>query len=661
MKKHYYLARCVVALSLIWVFPAWGKELQIQNAEKSIIETMVVTAGRIKEKKEDLTTNITILTEEKIKQSYAQDLGDLLGKEGFMIREYPNSTTSVSIRGFKTANMGDELDGYVLILINGRRAGTGDLSRIMMDNVERIEIIRGPGAVQYGASAMGGVVNVITKKGKDRFSAHAEEILGSWNYQKTSIGMTGQFNAFDLSFTASKASQDDYDTGDGSEYSNTGFDAKKRISLNTGWTFAPKNRIGIIYTGYEGEGIGSPGYLVANDPDDYVDNDLYSVDLIYDGQTRDEFLSWNLRYFKGENEYESFDPETYGNVHDYFKEMDRQGAQAQVTANWDLVRVTAGIDWINYALSNTYTIAGEEHSYDNPAAFFMAKAGLLDNTLMLSIGGRYDQYEVESDEGQSKDNSNWTSSIGAVYKLIPGLSVRANYAEAFKMPSPDQLFMFDDYSAWGFGVWSGNENLQPEKSKTYEIGMDFNRSAFSSSLTWFYTKFDNKIGYSYIAAQDLTRYDNIDGATISGIEGSLKMDVAKLAGWSAYRLTPYVSFTYLTEYTDEENDIDLQLNPEWTASYGLRFAKPDAGFNSSLNFAYTGSQDITDYVGNGQTSLDSFTIADLVMSKTLLSFNKYGDLSIKAEIRNLLDKNYEYIQGYPMPGRTFYVGLKYVF
>jgi vitamin B12 transporter len=508
---------------------------------------------------------------------------------------------------------------------------------------------------------MGGVINVITKKGADQFSAHAEEILGSWNYQKTSIGASGEFNSFDFSFNGSKASQDDYDTASGVTYYNTGFDSKERISFNAGWTFAPENRIGFIYTGYEGDGIGNSGRLNTNDLDDYVDHAIKTVDLVYDGQTHDEFLIWNLRYFNGKDEYETFDPENYGSVHSYFRDTDQQGAQAQLTANWDYAHVTAGADWVNYAISNTYTLAGQENTYDNPAAFLMAKTKLLDNKLVLSAGGRYDKYEVESDDGQSKDDANWSSSLGAVYKVIPGLSVRANYAEAFRMPTADELYMFTDYSAWGFGIWSGNANLKPEESKTYEIGLDFSKSAFSSSLTYFKTDFENKIAYAYIPAQNLTRYKNVNGATISGIEGSLQFDIASLLGWTSYQLVPYTSFTYLNEYTDEENNKDLQYTPEWTASYGLRFANPDIGFSSSLNFTYNSDQDITDYAGTGKTTLDGFTTADLVVSKTLLSFEKYGDISMKAEIRNLFDEAYEVVQGYPTPGRTFYVGLKYVF
>jgi len=619
-----------IIVSAFFIAPGFLNAQEDSKDDNSIstLEEIVVTAGRVKEKKEDVTINITVVTEEQIQQSSAQDLGDLLAKQGFMIREYPNSLISVEIRGFKTETHGNDLASNVLILINGRRAGTGNLAKIMMDNVERIEIIRGPGSVQYGASAMGGIVNVITKQGHGKPSVYAQGTLGSWDNQKFSAGASGQFKNFDFSFSGSSESQDDYNTARGDKYFNTGFDSKERISVNAGWTFVPDNRIGVTYTGYEGEGIGNPGRLSQNDLDNYVDHAINTVDFVYDGQTTDGFMIWNLRYFNGKDEYETFDPENYGSKHKYFRDTDQQGAQAQLTVKWDHAHVTAGIDWTSYEITNSYTIDGSENTYDNPAAFLMAKTKLFDDKLVLSVGGRYDRYDVDSDDGQSTDETNWSSSLGAAYKFTPGLSVRVNYGEAFRMPTADQLYMYDDYSAWGFGIWSGNPDLDPEKSKTYEIGLDFSKKSVSGGITYFHTNFEDKISYAYDPVDDVTRYENVDGATISGIEGTLQFDVGAFFYWS-YELSPYASFTYLTEYEDEEEDEDLQYTPQWTASYGLCFANPDIGFVSKLNFAYIDEQDIIDYEGTGETRLDSYTVADLTIAKTLFPSKKYGDVSGK--------------------------------
>ncbi len=195
------------------------------------MKEVVVTSGRIEEKKEDVTTNITVLTEDEIEKASVVDLVDLLEEQGFTIREYPNSLASVNIRGFTTDTHGNDLSSSVLILIDGRRSGTGNIAEIPLDNVARIEIVRGPSATQYGASALGGVVNIITKKGEDRFTAHAESNLGNWDHSMNEIGASGKINNFDFSISGSKESQEDYDIPNGQRYYNTGFDSKDRLSV----------------------------------------------------------------------------------------------------------------------------------------------------------------------------------------------------------------------------------------------------------------------------------------------------------------------------------------------------------------------------------------------------------------------------------------------
>ena len=398
MKKWFF--KCVIYGLMLCCLPVWADDVVRQSGESvTNLDTVVVTAGRIEESKEDVTTNITVIDEDEIRQSAVQDLGDLLAERGFMIIEYPNSLISVGIRGFRTQTQGNDLSGHVLILINGRRAGTGNLGEILTDNVERVEIIRGPGAVQYGSSAMGGVINVITKQGKDRPEFSLMQTLGSWDYRKTTADASGEIGNFDFSISGSIESQDDYSIADGDTYYNTGFDSKERINVNTGWTFTPGNRVGISYASYEGEEIGSPDYLSQNDLDDHVCNSVDNFDLTYTGRTEDDFLLWSLRYFKTKGEYNNYDPTLYGNAPLYKRNTDQQGGQAQITVNSNYFKVTGGIDWAYYEIRDTYTT--DDNVYDNPAAFLLAKMNLLDEKLILSAGLRYDQYDVEADDGRS--------------------------------------------------------------------------------------------------------------------------------------------------------------------------------------------------------------------------------------------------------------------
>ena len=142
--------------------------------------------------------------------------------------------------------------------------------------------------------------------------------------------------------------------------------------------------------------------------------------------------------------------------------------------------------------------------------------------------------------------------------------------------------MYDDYSEWGFGIWSGNPDLKPETSTTYEIGLDFSKGSLLAGVTYFYSVFDDYIKSGVEVSPEVYSYENVEGATISGIEGTFSLDLCAFFDLD-WILKPYASFTYLTEYTDEENDIDLFYTPQWTTSYGIQFTHPGTGFFSKLN------------------------------------------------------------------------------
>ncbi|WDP91030.1 MAG: TonB-dependent receptor [Desulfobacter sp.] len=638
-------------LSALLTLPAgvMAGESASSPTESLKFDDMVVTSGRIKEKREDVTTNISVYTSEDIQALAVQDLSDLMLKEGFYIKEYPNSTISVGIRGLSTDTHGNDLSSNVLILINGRRSGTGNLAKITMDNVERIEIIRGPGSVQYGASAMGGVVNIITKRGSQGFTASIEGTMGSWSYKKGAIDIAGGVNKFDYSLSASKSSKGDFETGDGEKYENTGYDSKENMDIDLGFTFLPKNRFGVSLSDHDGDHIGNPGKLTSGTPDQYVDHALKSFDIYYDGQTQDNFLFWKLRYFKGKDEYFVGYPSSPSS--NYTRDTDHQGISAQLTAKWKMVDVTGGLDWADYAIETSKN-PGKENTYENPGLFIMAKTRLMEDRLILSLGGRYDKYEVEGTNGKNTDDSNWSWSFGAAYKILPGLSIRGNIAEAFCMPTADQLFSYTNWGAWG--IWIGNENLDPETSRTYEVGIDFKKYGLTAGLTYFYTKFENKISYIDLPG-NTHQYANIKGATISGVEGSISYNISERFGWS-FKIEPYASFTVFDEYTNDETGENLTSTPDWSAAYGINVSNNELGLVTRLNFVHYGEQDMS-----GGARLAEADVADWSISKRLFSLKDYGIVTLKGEIVNLFDEDYALVQGYPSPGRTFYLGLNYTF
>ena len=649
----------VFVVLILLILPGFSQAEEEEKGKESVtvMEEVVVTASRVKEKKKEVTSNITIMDEEEIKNSSAKDLGELLTEKGIgHSQRYPGALNAIGIRGFRTETHGNDLEGHVLILVNGRRAGTGNTAKIMTKNIERVEIIRGPASVQYGSAAMGGVVNVITRQGKKKPTVFVEGLLGSYDCKKGSAGFSGKYKAVDFSAAFTTGSMNDYDTANGERYYNTGYNRKENSSLNLGYEFLPGNRIGVIYNYFDVDHVGNPGYLSSNDLDNYADKSNKSIDFIYDGGTPDGPFSWKARYFDGKDKdkWVTMPGGTFSE-----RKTDNKGAQAQVSYNQEYFLLTAGFDWVNYEIETTWDPKNSE--YDNPAYFLLAKTRLFDKKLIITGGIRYDDYEVDmKSDGGKKSDDHISPRVGAAYLLTDWLKLRANFGEAFMMPSAKQLA--GDFSTPGYPMYGippthylGNPNLKPEKSETYEGGIDFSYASFDSSLTYFHTDYKDKI-QTYTTMGGDKSWKNLGKAEIEGIEGNLSYDVGSFFSWD-YQVKPYVSFTYLTKYKDKETDKDLTYTSDIHVSYGITISDLD-GFSANLNLAYTGKQDIT-YPST--MTKGSFTVANFTVSKKIIDSEKYGGVTLRGEIQNLFDKDYSYVEGYPMPGRSFFLGLRYDF
>lgn len=628
------------------------------HAEETLLayagDEIVVTSSRVQQPKKELTSNVTIITKEEIRESSANDLSELLAEKNLgHIQKYPGTSTSVGIRGFRTESHGNDLMGKVLVLLDGRRAGTGNLAKIMTANVERIEIIRGPAAVQYGSAAIGGVINVITAKGSGAPSASIEQKLGSNDFSKTEVAIQGKSGRFDYSGSISKSDSGSYRTAKGDIYQNTGYQDQKMASLNVGYEIADGHRIGMIVHSFDVDKAGSPSYLSSPDLDAYTVQNNQSVDFRYDGATSSRNISWMARYFTGEDKYRYVDPSS---AYESTKNVDQQGAQAQVTWQPGALRLTTGFDWLKYEVDSTLTPTWA--TYENPAGFLLGKYGLFDERLILTAGVRYDDYRVKmkASEGTSRSKDNFAHQAGVAWHVNDFLKFRGSYAEGFRMPSERELAA--NITSWGT-TYIGNPDLKPESSDTWEVGMDLAWKGFNASLTWFSTDYTDMIQTEAIAASTYT-YLNIGSATVSGIEAELSK-VFKLDG-SSWTLEPYAGYTHLLKYRDNKSGDDLLFTPQWNASTGLK-VRDGRGFNGAFNLAYSGKTFIQNYeTGSGEVvPKGGFAVANLSASRKF----PFGDkgiagpgITLKAEINNLFDRDYQYVTGYPMPGRTFVLGLK---
>ena len=209
-----------------------------------------------------------------------------------------------------------------------------------------------------------------------------------------------------------------------------------------------------------------------------------------------------------------------------------------------------------------------------------------------------------------------------VYKISENLSFNANAAESFRAPTFLDLY--------GFG---GNENLKAEEGKTFDVGFKYSDSVCKREITFFKRKFDNLINYSY----DTKLMENIEEADIKGIE--LLTSRTLYDNWNVN-----LAYTYLEARDDSGEGQSLNMPYNQIA---LNIKYDNKNYKTVLDNRYV---DETNSYGGGK--VDSYFISDFKIS-TNLDDNK----ELAFEINNLFDKDYEVVEGYPMPGRNFMVNL----
>lgn len=482
---------------------------QTEFKQSHELDTMVVTANRTQENLRNVSQNITIFTAKDIQRSGADSVTDLLKKVGIQV--YSDGAASygnegVVIRGGRSSMHGFDIAGDILVLVDGHRTGSDFLGNVGLENTERIEVIRGPGAVQYGAAAMGGVINVITKRGGKDSKGFAEAGVGSWNEQRYKAGVSGKKGPLDLALSAAYYSRDDYELGNGEKYENSDVEDRIRYNLNAGWNLNDNNRLGLIVQGSDTNNAG-----------------------------------------KGE---------------------DAASSSTQNTAQSD---------------------------FDNIGGFLLAKMYLLEKkNLTLSAGIRYDNFDVSVNAWKKNedlrisreiDKNSLMPSLGIAYSPMDVLKLRANYARAFKMPLPRQL---TGYTIMMSTPFVGNPDIEPEKSDNFDFGFDLDWNALFFSATWFYSDYQDMIGYETHNADAHYNgkhywYYNVDSAEIQGIETGVRFNIAQYLGYN-FQLEPYLYWTHLLVFEDD-NGWNLPDRAKDSLSTGLVFASKESGLTASLDLS----------------------------------------------------------------------------
>ncbi|MGI6655699.1 MAG: TonB-dependent receptor plug domain-containing protein [Desulfobulbus sp.] len=640
-------------------------------------DEMVVTAGRTATREIDTPVATQVIDRERIEMSGVTNVGDLLGK--YMTGHYHKYTgmlSPVGLRGFRTDATGLDINGGVLILVDGHRLGTGNAAKIDMDRIERVEIIKGPASALYGSAAMGGVVNLITKKGEGPMEGAIGVEAGSFDLYKGTVSGGGEINDRLRFFAAASGSgSDDYDDPTFGRVYNSG---EERFSIGGNLIYAFNDRHELRFGGnYSNLVAESPRWIAYKayssydrDVRDEADKSTGYADLEYNGDFFDGKVHWRGMgyYLWDRNEWRegAIDPES-----DRSKMVDSTlGTDHQLswkTADWNTLLVGFTLEDMerkssahkNYLPSTPYSPGLE---YDNRAVFLQDALDLFDNRVNLVGGLRYDRFKIKSTQpetgsfsgfrGRSESYSHVSPKLGASIKFFDEtLRLRGNIGEGFKSPTADHLS--SDYMLWGVR-YLGNPDLDPETSRTYDVGVDLYLDALTLKVGYFHTDYEDRVEQYWSAAHNAFTYRNAkDDVTIAGFEGELRWDVDKSFSMP-FGLALWTNMLYNTDKKDDATNRDVKYVSDYEIKSGLDFRHQN--FTAQLSHVLVGPQMIDNWDTYTEEEKGSFQYWDLTLRYV---FREHWE--IKGSVLNLFDQDVEWVRGYLMPERNYRIGLTYHF
>ncbi len=586
------------------------------QAETIVMDPVVVTATRTETPLSQVGSSVTVITAEEIEQKQQTKVIDVLRSvPGINIAQTGGMGSSVAIyqRGTDTKHTLILLDGIEFRDVSSTGGGA-NLANISTDNIERIEIVRGAQSVIYGSDAIGGVINIITKKGSSEPHGYASIEKGAYQTTETTAGISGGSDTTRASFSYSHISSE----GFSSYNENDGFSEKDgykstNIGLNLGVDF----------------------------------NQIFTLNM-------------NLRLADSENEFDSYDSTWMmadtDAVTDSFEVAGRtEGVFSLLDGRWKVV-LGASLTDSNHTTSGTYdnyeyngkitkvdlqntivlnqrhtlvvgfetekeeydTSYGDEGDVRNKAAFVQDQIFIEDFSVALGI--RMDNHEEFGTE------TTWR--IAPAYNFREsGTKFKASFATGFKAPSLYQLYSY-----------YGNTDLDPETSTSVDFGIE--QALFDNSLilgiTWFHNDIDDYIDYSFAASQ----YYNVEQLTTKGVETS--------ADWYP---CDYVDIKLAYTYTDSADASDARKAriPLHKGSFDVNIYPLD-DVQLNVGILYVGER----YDGSySDETLGGYTLVNLAASWQIIE-----NLKLYGRVDNLFDKQYEEVAGYGTAGASGYLGLK---
>ncbi len=677
---------CLFACLFIFFLEAINCHAQENKPDQYQLEPIVVTATRIPEPEKNVPAVVDVITRNEIEQTPGHDLTEILKKHSTIdVIQYPGELSGIGIRGFRPEFSG--ITKHSLLLIDGRPAGATNLSTITLGNIERIEVLKGPASSLYGAEAMGGVVNVITRKSTGRFNGEIYGQAGSFNTWNGGTHIGGKIlPLLDFDLTASTLNRNtDIELGNGhGSRPGTTYNIDYG-SLRIGSPFLKGWRADIKGDWYYGNDIETPGALFYFDRQQSLkDIERYSGDFRVEGTWGKNKSLFTLYGSKESTDYYKkyvYDPSVHTYVssdpyNSYYGKTKWWGMQLQNTYSlFNVHKITAGFDYEKiYRDSRSYNRDGARKAPWMPNcerknwAFFTDTGWkLLNENLILTAGLRYDYFDLETKTTPYKTDfipgsesfDTVSPRAGLRYNWNDILSFHTTVGKAFVPPTADKMAGYSERKVGDtVMITKGNPKLDPETSWTWDGGVTITHHNFGTftDVTYFITDVKDKI--SRITEGNLTTFNNSSDAEMSGLEFKIHWNAGRAFKLNR-KIELYVDGTrlfYSRQKLKDQGWRDIHNVAHWKINYGLDYN--DGLFNGRITARYVGKRKDYDWYTPGYPIIEypSFTVVDLYLGMTL---RKHHHISF--QVANIFDEFYYEKPEFPLPGRHWLFEYKYEF
>jgi len=597
-------------------------ENQIESGTTSspkTLEHMVVTDTRTETERDQSGRSVTVIDRKEIRRRDRRSVHELLRTvPGVRVSQSggPGKSTSVFIRGTNS--------DHTLVLLNGFRVnstttGTFDYSSITTDNIQRIEILRGPHSTLYGSEAIGGVINIITEKGETDISGHARAEAGSYASQFYRLHGQGSTGPYHFSVSASRRTTrgiSALDTGRGDDeedgYRNT------TISGRVGRSFLGDGRVDVTFrTVQDRNEIDSR----TDDPNAEQERKAVFAGVHVTKPITEEWTQ-TVKFGYNEDNLDGDDPDTPSNNFNIDKRITTYLWQSEFhPVSWNTI--TAGVEREEREGANQ----GSFNRSVTIQSVFLQNRVTLGDRLTVTAGLRNDDHDTAGSEP--------TYHVSTALRY-PETNTRfhAHYGTGFRAPDLNELFFSGAFGA-------GNPNLEPEESVGFDVGIDqsFLDERLTAGATYYENHVDNLIefvdqgGFFFVP-------ENVSRAITQGWELSGQAEITET--WS-------VSATYT--YTEARNQTDerpLARRPEQKTT--LRTSVDlENGLSGTASWVQVHKR--FDTSGN---RLDDYNLLDLS-----LRYETPYDFAVTGRVNNLFNEDYNEVPGLTSPGFNGYVGLEY--